>query len=262
LRRGGARASVPVAVLLRELLLDALFPIDCLVCERPLRGSASRAGPLCTTCRDATPVPPPPLCVRCGVSVAPARPGPEDITCAACIAQPPAFARARGAALYEPGPTASPLVAAVHALKYHGARPVARSLALLMVTRLPVPPDVLIVPVPLHPTRLRERRFNQAVLIAREIGRLWGRPTAPRVLARRLPTTPQTQLPAAARRRNLADAFLVAQPHAIAGRHVLVVDDVITTGATADACARVLLATGACRVDVYAAGRTPITGRP
>lgn len=262
MRRGGVRASVPVLVLLRELLLDALFPIECLVCARPLRGTASRAGPLCAACRDATPAPPPPLCTRCGVPVAPRHPSPEDVTCAACVSQPPAFARARGAALYEPGPMRSPLVAAVHALKYHGARSVARSLALLMVTRLPVPADVLIVPVPLHPARLRERRFNQAVLIAREVGRLSSRPTAPRALARRLPTTPQTQLPGAARRRNLADAFHVRQPQAIAGRHVLVVDDVITTGATADACARVLLAAGAHRVDVYAAGRTPIAGRP
>jgi ComF family protein len=246
-------------VRLRELLLDALFPMDCLVCARPLRGPATRAGPVCLACREATPAPSPPLCLRCGVPL-PARPCSEAaLACAACAAEPPAFTRARGAAVYEPGPTGSPLVAAVHALKYHGERTVARSLAVLIVTRLGVPSDALLVPVPLHRTRLRERRFNQAALIAREVGRLSGRPTAPRALARRLPTAPQTGLTGAARRRNLAEAFVIAEPHTVTGRPILVVDDVITTGATAEACARVLLAAGASRVDVYAAGRTPIT---
>jgi ComF family protein len=248
------------AVRLGDLILDALFPVECLVCTRPLRGVATHDGPLCTGCREATPVPPAPLCARCGVpldATAPTTP----VDCPACAHAPPAFTRARGAALYEPGPSPSPLVAAVHALKYHGTRPLARSLAALIATRLELPPDALLVPVPLHVARLRERRFNQALLIARELGRIAGLPIAPRALARRMATTPQTQLPGRARRRNLSDAFVAMQPWAIAGRRIVLIDDVITTGATADACARALLAAGARDVDVFAAGRTASAAR-
>jgi ComF family protein len=249
-------------VRLRDLVLDALFPMECLVCTRPLRGAATHDGPLCAGCRDATPIPPAPLCERCGVPLAPAAPTTTALHCAACVHAPPAFTRARGAGLYEPGPAPSPLVAAVHALKYRGVRPVARSLAVLIAGRLALPPGALLVPVPLHPARLRERRFNQAVLIARELGRLTRLSIAPRALARRLPTSPQTQLARHARRRNLTDAFVALQPQAIAGRRVVLIDDVVTTGATADACARVLLAAGASDVLVCAAGRTPSAPRP
>jgi predicted amidophosphoribosyltransferase len=113
-------------------------------------------------------------------------------------------------------------------------------------------------PVPLHRSRLRERRYNQAALLAQAIAAHVPRPVALQALARRFGTPPQTGLDAGARRANLAGAFVVPHPPAIADRHVLLIDDVITTGATADACARALLSAGARRVDVYAVGRTPI----
>jgi ComF family protein len=244
---------------LRHLLLDALLPIACIGCGGPVRGFAADDGPLCGACRLNAPWPAPPLCASCGVPLGPpSHAVVATTTCAPCRRHPPAFATARGAALYHPAPEPSPLVAAVHALKYRRERALALSLAALVMARLPVPHGVLVVPVPLHPARLRERRFNQAALIAASIARRSGRPLAVRALVRRVPTSPQAGLGAGERRRNLHAAFAVPRPSAVAGRRILLVDDVITTGATADACARALRHAGAVRVDVYAAGRTPI----
>ncbi len=114
--------------------------------------------------------------------------------------------------------------------------------------------DVL-VPVPLHPRRLRERGYNQAALLARELGRRTGRPHGERVLVRRKDTAPQAGLSAAARRRNVAGAFAVRQKGFIAGRVVTLVDDVLTTGATAYACARALREAGAREVRLLSIAR-------
>jgi len=202
--------------------------------------------------------PPPPLCIRCGVPLR----GRDSFTgsqsCGACQLRPPAFAAARGAALYEPGRAPTALVTALHAFKYRGVRSLAEPLALLIAERLPVPPDVVLVPVPLHPTRLRERRYNQSALLARAIAVRTGRPLLLDALVRRVATPPQAGLDAAERwAPRLREAFDVPHPSALANRRVLLIDDVITTSATADACARALLSAGACRVDVYALGRTP-----
>ena len=111
--------------------------------------------------------------------------------------------------------------------------------------------------MPLHPHRLRERGFNQALLLARALGRRRGLPVASRALVRRRATRAQPGLAAPERRRNLRDAFAVASPATVQSRHIVLVDDVLTTGATADACARVLVAAGAKRIDVYTVGRAP-----
>jgi ComF family protein len=114
--------------------------------------------------------------------------------------------------------------------------------------------DVL-VPVPLHPRRLRERGFNQSTLLAREIGRRVGRPCGERALVRRKDTSPQAGLTAAARRRNVAGAFAVRRRGQVAGRVVTLVDDVFTTGATAYACARALEEAGAREVRLLSVAR-------
>lgn len=248
--------------MLRDLLLDALFPVDCLGCHRILRAAAARLGPLCDACRGATIAPPPPLCARCGVPLAPIAAVTTTDVCPACRARPPAFVTARGAALYDPARASSALVTALHALKYRGERALAGALAVLITSRLVIPRRVVIVPVPLHRSRLRARRFNQAALIAHAVAHRMHLPVVPCALVRRVPTPSQTALGAVERRRNLHDAFRVMRPAAIAGRHVLLIDDVITTSATADACARALLRGGARRVDVYAVGRTPFGPHP
>jgi ComF family protein len=233
-----------------RLLLDLLFPGDCEVCDAPL--PPDHAGCICSACLAAMSPPPPPLCPRCGVPLRPDRP------CPACAAHPPAFAAARAAALYLPAADGlNPLAGAVHKLKYGQRRPVANVLVVLLAARYPFADDALLVPVPLHPARLRMRGFNQAHLLARGLAHHRGLSLAPRALRRRRMTRQQPGLSAAERRRNLAGAFTVRQPSLVAGRSVVLVDDVLTTGATADACAHALQAAGAARVDVYVVGRAP-----
>jgi ComF family protein len=139
---------------------------------------------------------------------------------------------------------------AVHALKYDGQTSLARPLAELMgsVARKHGLHQVdAIVPVPLHPRRLRERGYNQATLIARELARSLGLPILEEVLVRSRATKTQTQLSAAERRINVVDAF-TAEPALPGGRNLLLVDDVCTTGATLQACADALRRGGAGRV--------------
>jgi ComF family protein len=113
----------------------------------------------------------------------------------------------------------------------------------------------VLVPVPLHPRRLRARGFNQSELLARELARRAGRPLVCGALVRRADTPPQTGLPAARRRANLRDAFAVRRRGAVAGRTVVLVDDVLTTGSTARACARALRQAGVSEVRLLTAAR-------
>jgi ComF family protein len=146
---------------------------------------------------------------------------------------------------------------AIQRLKYARRRTLAGALGQLLAERYPFASTALLVPVPLHVTRLRERGFNQAVLLARCLGRARGLRVASRALVRTRATHAQPGLAAAARRTNLASAFALRPGALVAGYEVVLIDDVLTTGATADACATVLRAAGAVRVDVYTVGRAP-----
>jgi len=113
----------------------------------------------------------------------------------------------------------------------------------------------VIVPVPLHPRRERERGFNQSWLLARRVAAAWRITARADVLTRQVATPPQTALGAEARRLNVGGAFRVRRPELVAGRHVLLVDDIMTTGATAGACARTLREAGAAIVGVVTVAR-------
>ena len=233
-----------------DAVLDLLLPPTCEVCDAPLPGAEERA--LCAACRATMSPPSAPLCAICGVPLDAAVDGP----CATCRSVPPAFATARAAAVYQTG-GADALGRAVQRLKYDRRRALAAPLGRLMAARYPFPRAALVVPVPLHVRRLRVRGFNQAELLATVVGRRCGVVVATDVLVRRKATVAQPGLGAAARRANLRDAMCVVDPARVAGRHVVLVDDVLTTGAMADACARVLRAAGARRVDVFTLGRAP-----
>lgn len=173
--------------------------------------------------------------------------------CGACRTHPPAFTYARAAARYD-----GVLRDALRALKFAGRRslaaPMGDLLAEIGLAALPLPsPDVL-VPVPLHPARERERGFNQALLLARRVGRAWGVP-AESLLRRTAATRPQADLSADERRANVRGAFSVRDRRGVAGRHVVVVDDIMTTGSTASACAAALREAGAAAVGVVAVAR-------
>jgi len=224
--------------------LDLLFPAVCPLCAGRL--GAGRRDPVCGACWASFTRVTPPLCVTCGAPV-PA----EGITrCAACRDETLAFDYARAAASY-----GGAVREAVHVLKFGGRRSMARPLGDLIVDQCMDPllvPDML-VPVPLSHARERERGFNQAVLLAERLGERLGVRVRARWLVRLRATAAQSDLTAAERRANVANAFL-ATP-AVSGRHVAVVDDVITTGATVSECARALRAAGARRVGVLAVAR-------
>lgn len=209
---------------------------------------------LCPDCRGAmTPVASP-LCPVCGVPFE--TEGGIDHPCGACLTLPPPFAAARGAVLY-----AGPVQELIHRFKYGHKVHLRRPLALLAIEHLTpfvrdVAPD-LIVPVPLHRARLRERGFNQAILIGEVMARRWGTPLLHDTLRRVRPTAPQVALSAAARRENVRGAFAVAVPERIAGQRVLLVDDVCTTGSTLAECARVLRRAGAASVVAVTVARAP-----
>jgi hypothetical protein len=129
------------------------------------------------------------------------------------------------------------------------------SLGAALGSLVPLPAGTLVVPVPLHPTRLRERGYDQAALLAHACARAAGLPLAVRGLVRRRDTPAQARLDASARRKNLAGAFVAPAP--LARPTVALVDDVLTTGATAEACARALRAADVERIVVLTVGRTP-----
>lgn len=236
--------------------IDLLFPAFCPLCQ--VRLDEQRRDPLCGSCWDRLERLRPPYCRTCGrplPSFDPGRP-PEGSRCEPCRRRPPPFAYARAATLY-----GERVREAVHALKFGGKTALARPLGDLMAEAAPAMLRVeavdCLVPVPLHPGREVERGFNQSALLARRLSRRWGVPLEPRALRRRRSTLPQTDLDAASRRANVRGAFAVARPAAVGGRHVLLIDDVYTTGATTAECAGALLGAGAKVVGVLTLSRVP-----
>ncbi len=173
------------------------------------------------------------------------------------MADPPAFARARAVARFEDGPARK----LVHRLKYSDRAEIARPMARWMARAgADILADTdLLAPVPLHPLRLWRRRFNQAAMLAREIARVTGKPCDAGALLRVKATPSQVGLTRAQRAENVQGAFRVADGAGVRGRKVTLIDDVLTSGATVNAAARVLLRAGASRVDVLVFARV-VTG--
>lgn len=232
-------------------VLDTLLPPQCLACTAPTLAQ----GLLCADCFRSITLIGPPMCACCGVPFASAGAAGAEALCPRCAAGPRAFGRARAALLYNEG--AKPvLLAFKHADRTINAAPLAR---LMARAGAPLLADCdVIAPVPLHRRRLLARRYNQSALLAAHLSRMSRRPHLPDLLRRVRATPPLGDLSAGERASLLEGAFTVRRPAMAAGRRVLLVDDVMTSGATAEACAQALLDAGAKSVDVLAAARVPL----
>jgi ComF family protein len=237
------------------LYLQALrfvLPVECAACGRSL--STDPVPFFCQDCWHRIVPFRRPSCARCDqpfVSEA-ATSFTPDHQCQHCQEHLPVYQRAWTLFPYIP-----PLQEAICLFKYRGKIPLARPLAHLMIMALPEGLDTdLVMPVPLHPTRLRTREFNQSLLLADHIAQHLTRPVSVDNLVRSAATEPQTKLSRQARIRNLRKAFTVRKPHEIIDKRLLLIDDVFTTGTTVNECAKTLKKAGVASVTVLTLART------
>jgi ComF family protein len=227
-------------------VLEFFLPRLCLFCEAAVGEEAEVA--VCPECQGQIEWVASPLCTRCGKMFAD-REGPDRV-CGECQTDPPIFARARAAAIYD-----GPVTQAITRFKFN------RQMAFLPVMRhwlrQPLCLELvsgadLLVPVPLHPKRIKHRGFNQALLLAQAFP---GVPVAREAVVRTRHTAPQVGLNPKERKDNVKGAFAVPDPGLVKGKNVLLVDDLFTTGSTVRECARVLRKAGARQVEVLTVAR-------
>jgi ComF family protein len=233
-------------------ILDYCFPSRCSYCRSPIGDFPVPF--FCPSCwSDLTPVPAP-VCPRCG------RPfgSPESLAaspeheCWTCRKDPPDFDQALAAGLFE-----GPLREAIHVYKYRPLMSLGRPLAEWMTERVrKVERLDMVMPVPLHASRLRIRGFNQALLLARVASEAYAVPLAYDNIVRTRPTRPQVELSGKERAVNVSGAFALRRSCDVEGKRVLIVDDVLTTGATMNECSRALRKAGAAAVVALTLART------
>ena len=223
---------LPRLAKLKGIGVDLLFPQWCVGCGK-------EGDFICRSCRRSLPRIMPPLCPRCGKSQS------SGILCPGCVSW-----QAEIDGIRSPFQFDGVIRQAIHQLKYRNLRALAATLAKLLQDYLvtnPMPGEVL-VPVPLHQKRIRERGYNQSSLLAKELGKLTGLPVVDDCLIRQRHAPPQTRTSTVAERRsNVANAF-TCRNRRLQGKQVLLIDDVSTSGATLDACAVALKAAGATSV--------------
>ena len=228
--------------------IDIIYPPRCHICKKFLKTPS-----FCQQCFDGFSKITSPLCPICG---RPFVSGVDyDHVCEDCLRKRPFYNRATAPYLYDGG-----LMKAIHQFKYEEKSYLANSLGPLLASfakeRLKEMDDCLVMPVPLHPKRLRERGFNQSLLLARYIADLSGTELDFLSLRRIRYTRPQTGLQRDERRKNVRRAFELKNPHLAKGRTVILVDDVATTGNTLNECARALKRSGAEKVFCMVLART------
>lgn len=235
--------------LLRSLL-GLLYPQRCCICGSPQPG-------ICLACQRSLPRIQPPICDTCGRPYPGVAPEGLALQCGECRTRKRSFDRCRSVLLYH-GPAGQ----AIRAAKYRGRPVVANALGEFLWHCAATPPPLFpwsevnaVVPVPLHPSREAARGFNQAEAIITPLCRRLGLPLRPELLVRERNIPPQVGLKATQRRENVHGAFVAPHPEAVKGATLLLFDDVMTTGATVEECARMLKKAKAARVWVLTAAR-------
>ena len=240
-----------LAAIMRQVM-HALLPVECAGCDVALGDDPIPF--FCRRCWEGITPLHGPVCARCGhpfASPVALLYSPAHL-CGACRLRPPSYTHARSAYPYAP-----PLREAITLFKYKGKVALANALGDLMWAAWHDVQDVdLLMPVPLHPARLREREFNQSLLLVDRLNRRLRLPVSHHNLVRRRQTPPQTELTRRQRRQNLRRAFAVLRPDEVAGKRILLVDDVFTTGTTVNECAKPLRKAGAGDVYVFTLART------
>ena len=234
---------------LLERVMDFVLPPLCLRCDTPVTQNQT----LCADCWKTIHFVAAPFCSCCGAPFD--LPIEGEMLCGACLETPPAFASARSVFLYDD--ESKPIILRLkHADQLHGLPLLAQWLA---KAGEPFWPQVdMIVPVPLHRWRLLSRRYNQSALLAVALGKRVGKTVRVDALLRTRATPKQGHLSKKQRAENVARAFAVRQGAAVAGKNIVLVDDVLTSGATLSECARVLIKAGAARVDVVTLARVRV----
>ncbi|HVX38897.1 MAG TPA: double zinc ribbon domain-containing protein [Gemmatimonadaceae bacterium] len=249
----GGRPPLTAVCTVAKPLVDLLFPRACAVCERLL--DRAECGVVCGRCWARLPLLPWPQCARCGHPT-------YGHACRWCELLPP-YVRAARSVAWASGAIG---LGVVHALKYQGWHRVAGEMAARMA-RLPWPVDVIdercaVVPVPLSAKRARERGYNQSERLAHALAAQWQIPVWSDVLSRTRHTETQTRLTPGDRLRNVSGAFRARSSarNLLRGAHVILVDDVVTTAATLNACAAALCDGGARIISFVTFGRAPALG--
>ena len=236
-------------------LLNFIFPPFCASCHQKMQQQTS--GLICEACWDSLERWEAQSCQRCGARLS-EQSGPAlPLLCPKC--RIPEWACADIRAI---GPFKAPLADAIHLLKYSDRRSVVKKLSLYLEQSLAGAGQYqaadLILAVPLHPARKRERGYNQAQLLAQALGKTLNKPCPENIIARARHTQTQTKLNKQQRLENVKDIFTVKKPELVRGKTIILIDDVLTTGATIGSCAGKLLGAGATKVLALTAAAAPL----
>ena len=246
---GSKSIKLQVPHLLREIFETAvvfLYPANCRVCETSLEVTSLPC--ICANCWQDIQYLEPPWCDICGT------PNVKGF-CDECAVSPPPYGKLRSIALYQ-----TTIQQAIHLFKFEKKTGLAQHLIQLINARIPVDCAIteydFILPVPIHKRRLRERGFNQSTVLAKGIAQAAGVPILTDVLVRHRHTVAQSSLDIEARQHNIVDAFKIRTPDVIRDKHILIIDDVITTGATVREVVNELWKADPAEIDVLTLART------
>ena len=238
-------------------LIEIIYPLRCHICGRFLSADEDRLSSyhLCENClADLTPITHP-ICTVCGLPFSTSKG--QDHLCEGCLRKRPWYDFVRAPFLYT-----GPLMDAIQRFKYNSETQLTSSLGALFSSFarewIPNPKGVLTIPVPLHRRRLRERGFNQSLLLAKTLSTSLGTQLDYLSFIRKRYTRAQTGLGKEERRKNVKNAFSVIYPNLIEGKKIILVDDVFTTGHTLNECAKALKKSGAVAVICLTLARTPV----